>query len=123
MVTVWVSDLPRAVDFYTRILGFAKYAEWDGGPGDRIVWVCPEPARPLALATGVGLAEAAEGDPNVGRRTGMVFSSPDLGATYDLLVERGVRFSVPLRHPEAEPPGELEARFTDPDGNEFLLHT
>ena len=123
MVTVWVSDLSRAVDFYTRVLGFERYAEWNGGPGDRIVWVCPAPALPLELATGIGLAEAAEGDTNVGRRTGMVFSSPDIAATYDELVARGVQFSVSLRHPDGEPLGELEARFTDPDGNEFLLHT
>ena len=123
MVTVWVSDLPRAVEFYTRVLGFRKYAEWDAGPGDRMVWVCPEAALPLELATGIGLAEAAAGDPRIGRSTGMVFSAPDLEAVYERLLARGAAFSVTLRHPDGEPEGEHEARFEDPDGNSFLLHT
>ena len=123
MVTVWVSDLPRAVDFYTRVLGFRQYAEWDAGPGDRMVWVCPEASLPLELATGIGLAEAAPGDPRIGRPTGMVFSAPDLAATYESLAARGVVFTLALRHPDGEPDQEREARFADPDGNEFLLHT
>lgn len=74
MVTVWVGDLDRAVEFYTGALGFEKYAEWDGGPGDRIVWVCPEAARPVELATRIGLAEA--GPPNVVRAGRQDSSSP-----------------------------------------------
>lgn len=123
MVTVWVTDLARAVAFYTGPLGFKRYADWDGGPGDRIVWVCPEPALPLGLATGIGLAEAPANDPRVGRSNGLVFSAPDIEAAYRALRERGVPFSLELRHPPGEPPDEREARFSDPDGNEFLLHS
>jgi hypothetical protein len=37
---------------------------------------------------------------------------------------RGVEFTLELvRHPYGEGAGDLEARFADPDGNEFLLHS
>ena len=122
MVTVWVGDLDRAVEFYTGALGFEKYAEWDGGPGDRIVWVCPEAARPVELATGIGLAEAGP-ERRPGGPTGFVFTSADVEFTSRELEARGVSFTLDARQPPGEPAGEREARFVDLDGNEFLIHS
>jgi catechol 2,3-dioxygenase-like lactoylglutathione lyase family enzyme len=52
----------------------------------------------------------------------MVFTADDIEATYEALKENGVHFTLDLvRHPYGI--GDQEARFVDPDGNEFLLHT
>ena len=63
--------------------------------------------------------------PRLGNSTsGMVFTADDIEATYHELKARGVPFTLDLiRHPYGDGDGDQEARFIDPDGNEFLLHT
>ena len=57
----------------------------------------------------------------------MVFTTKtaeEIETTYHELRRRGVYFTLELvRHDYGEGPGDQEARFVDPDGNEFLLHT
>ena len=124
MVTIWVSDLQRALEFYVDVLGMVKTAEFHDGVLPDIAWVVPSPASTVALATEVGLEVAPIGDPRVGRFTGMVFTSNEIEETYAELRAKGVRFTLELiRHPYGDGDGDQEARFVDPDGNEFLLHT
>lgn len=125
MITIYVRDVDRALDFYTNTLGFVKTAEYDDGQGERLVWVVPEPALRADLSTEIALyAPADKNDPRIGATSGVVFTAPDIEATYRELKRRGVHFTLELvRHNYGKGEGDQEANFVDPDGNLFLLHT
>jgi lactoylglutathione lyase len=125
MITIYVSDLERAVDFYTDKLGFVNLAEYDDGQGERLIWVIPQPVGEIELATQIALyAPADKSDPRIGGASGIVFTALDIEGTYNELKARGVHFVKELvRHPYGQGAGDEEARFIDPDGNLFLLHT
>lgn len=123
MITLYVSDLDQALAFYTEKLGFVKTAEFKDEQ-QHLVWVVPGGARTADLATEIALYAPAEGDPRIGAASGMVFTAADIETTYHELKARGVRFTLELvRHGYGQGEGDQEARFVDPDGNEFLLHT
>ena len=128
MITIYVSDLERALDFYTKKLGFMKLAEYDDGQENHLIWVIPQPASKDDLATQIALQELPDkNDSRIGSLSGMVFTTQtaeEIETTYQELKSRGVHFSMELvRHNYGKGPGDQEARFVDPDGNEFLLHT
>lgn len=125
MITIYVRDLERALEFYTGKLGFIRLAEYDDGKSERLVWVIPPSAAQDDFATQIALyAPADKNDARIGAASGMVFTAQDIEATYNELKSRGVPFVMDLvRHPYGKPPGDQEARFRDPDGNTFLLHT
>ena len=103
MITIYVRGMRRAVEFYTEKLGFVKVAEYNDGRDNYLTWVMPQPASKDDLAT-----QTAE----------------EIETTYHELKSRGVHFTLELvRHHYGKGPGDQEARFVDPDGNEFLLHT
>ena len=123
MITIYVGDLDRALVFYTEKLGFVKTAEFDDGQ-QRLAWVVPAAATEVDLATEIALYSAGEGDPRIGAASGLVFTAEDIEATYEQMKRRDVEFTLELvRHGYGKGDGDLEARFVDPDGNEFLLHT
>jgi catechol 2,3-dioxygenase-like lactoylglutathione lyase family enzyme len=128
MITIYVSDMTRAVEFYTEKLGFVKLAEYNDGKDNYLTWVIPQPASKDDLATQIALQELADkNDPRIGSISGMVFTTQtaeDIESTYQELKSRGVHFTKELlRHDYGKGLGDQEARFVDPDGNEFLLHT
>jgi lactoylglutathione lyase len=128
MITIYVRDMNRAVEFYTEKLGFATLAEYNDGSDNYLTWVIPQPARKDELATQIALQELADkNDPRIGSISGLVFTTQtaeEIETTYHELKERGVHFPLELvRHNYGKGPGDQEARFVDPDGNEFLLHT
>lgn len=124
MVTVFVTDLDRAVDFYVNQLGFIKTWSFDGGENDQLIWVAPKEWRDNKRLTQIALSLARPDDPRVGAVSGVVFSAENIQSTYNELKAKGVTFTLDLiRHPYGEGDGDQEARFIDPDGNEFLLHT
>ena len=124
MITIYVSDLARSLDFYVNKIGFVQTAVFDDGT-TRLAWTVPEAAKDVPLATEIALfAPDDPGDPRIGSVSGMVFTAKDIEATYNWLKSRGVPFTMELvRHPYGAGEGDQEARFVDPDGNEFLLHT
>jgi catechol 2,3-dioxygenase-like lactoylglutathione lyase family enzyme len=124
MITIYVSDLANALDFYVNKLGFVKTAVFDDGT-TRLAWIIPEAAKAVDLATEIALfAPDDPKDPRIGKASGLVFTSGDIEATYHWLKSRGVPFTMELlRHAYGTGDGDQEARFVDPDGNEFLLHT
>ncbi|MEX2161146.1 MAG: VOC family protein [Anaerolineales bacterium] len=123
MVTIYVSDMQRALDFYTNKLGFVNLAEFNDGE-THLIWLLPEAASKDDLATQIALCVAKPGNPRIGSASGMVFTALDIGATYDELKARGVLFAKELiRHEYGKGEGDQEAQFSDPDGNVFLLHT
>jgi catechol 2,3-dioxygenase-like lactoylglutathione lyase family enzyme len=110
-VSVPVADQQRALDFYTRKLGFSILTDQQMGPGMR--WI------ELALNGGSGLAlftpPGHEG--RIGSFSGISFEADNVEKTYQELVERGVEFEQP---PKKESWG-TSAIFKDPDGNTFVL--
>ena len=124
MITIYVRNLPRALDFYTNKLGFVQVAEFDDGE-NHLVWIMPPSAKSSPYGTQLALyAPADKHDPRIGAVQGMVFTADDIEATYHQLKKQGVHFTLDLiRHPYGTGQGDQEARFVDPDGNEFLLHT
>ena len=75
MVSIYVSDLERALDFYTQKLGFENTAEFDDNQGTKLAWVVPQLALDTELATEVALCEVAPDDPRIGAVSGMVFTA------------------------------------------------
>jgi catechol 2,3-dioxygenase-like lactoylglutathione lyase family enzyme len=110
VVTVYVSDMDRAVKFYTEALGFTlkerygnHWASIDGGPG-------------LTIGLHPATAEVPAG------RQGSIALGLYLSAPIDdavkTLTSRGVRFTGPV----ISDSGMLSlAFFSDPDGNPLYL--
>ena len=123
MITIYVSDLELALEFYTHQLGFVKTAEFKD-ENQHLAWIVPAAAARVELATEIALFAPGEGDPRIGSTSGIVFTADDIESTYHEMKSRGVHFTLDLvRHAYGEGEGDQEARFVDPDGNEFLLHT
>ena len=108
-VNLFVSDLDRAVGFYTTALGLKLnfsdpehgYASFDGGTIQMGIAVAgPEQANLIGRHTGVGLAV------------------DDLEAEHARLVALGVDFESP---PTRQPWGGFMALVKDPDDNIFYL--
>ena len=112
VVRVFVTDWTRALRFYLDTLGMTavhRSDEWG--------WA--------QMATGEGQlaiervdAADEEGQALVGRFVGLSLQVPDVFATYDALVARGVEFLGP---PEKQPWGGVLAHLRDPDGNILTL--
>lgn len=75
-------------------------------------------------ATEIAPYAPGPGDSRVDAASGVGEDDPDVPAAYEALKRRGVTFTLELvRHGYGKGQGDQEARFVDPDGNEFLLHT
>lgn len=124
MITIYVSNIDSSLDFYINKLGFKKTAEFNDKKGTRLVWVIPSSARKVPLATEIALCEVSDSDPRIGKASGIVFTAENIEETYKELKKNGVKFSLELlTHDYGKGGGDQEARFLDPDKNEFLLHT
>jgi catechol 2,3-dioxygenase-like lactoylglutathione lyase family enzyme len=115
-VALFVSDQDRALEFYTRVLGFEKRAENPTPAGPRFLTVgLPGQGVELVLWPGTpGQAQAFEG-----RRPGTyTFETSDCRLAFETLRARGVTFepSAVLEHPWG-----FTATLRDPDGNVLTL--
>jgi predicted enzyme related to lactoylglutathione lyase len=105
-VTLTVSDLKQAVDFYERVVGLQKkyefpdYAGFDCGGIE------------IGLKTWGGLGPPRDGEPCIN------FLVDDVDEAYRVLSEKGVSFARP---PEDAVWGSRFAVFHDPDGNTLQL--
>ena len=123
MITIYVSDLQNSLEFYTSKLGCIKTDEFQDDE-QHLIWIIPEAAKGNPQATEIALFAPETGDPRIGSASGLVFTADDIEKTYHDLMKKGVTFSQHLiRHPYGDNGGDLEARFVDLDGNEFLLHS
>ena len=112
LVSIPVRDQQRAVEFYTRTLGFTVTtdAPFDG----KQRWIeltLPGGGARAVLFTPPGAEQTIGGFSNV------VFTSDDVERTYNELRERGVEFAQPLKHQE----WGTSCVFKDLDGNMFAL--
>jgi catechol 2,3-dioxygenase-like lactoylglutathione lyase family enzyme len=122
VVTLPVSDVDRAKDFYQR-LGWRLDADIARGGTFRVIQFTPTHSA-CSIAFGVGVTT---GEPGSLRR--LILAVPDIDAARNDLVSRGIDVSGLFhlaggRAPGPDPEGrsyQTYAAFSDPDGNEFLL--
>jgi catechol 2,3-dioxygenase-like lactoylglutathione lyase family enzyme len=122
VVTVPVSDVDRAKDFYQG-LGWRLDADIVASETFRVVQLTP-PQSACSVAFGKGVTS---GEPGSVHR--LILAVDDIDAARAALVDRGVAVSelfhlaggrVPGRDPENRS-YQTYASFSDPDGNEWLL--
>ena len=124
LLLVPVSDVERAKEFYVEKVGFNLDVDGEPGGGLRVVQMTP-PGSSCSITIGVGITEAKPGS-----LWGMHLVTPDLEATREELLSRGVdvsdyfHFEGGERLPGLDPDrGRYTsfASFSDPDGNTWLL--
>lgn len=109
-VAILVTNMDRAIDFYTRVLGMRVVVE-----ERRYNWV------EVGLRDDLGriaITEQREGGRASGGPTGVVLMVNDIHALYRRATEMGAKFNLP---PQRRPWGGIIARVEDPDGNEVTL--
>ena len=113
VITVPVSDVDRARDFYKDQLGFTL--DHDSWPMDgvRVVQLTP-PGSGCSIVMGVGLSESEPGS-----LKGLQLVVNDIEAARAQLVERGVDVSEIQRFNDRD--GGAFVYFRDPDGNGWAV--
>jgi catechol 2,3-dioxygenase-like lactoylglutathione lyase family enzyme len=124
LVLVPVTDVDRAVAFYTENAGFNLDGDHRAGDTFRVVQLDP-PGSACSIAVGIGITDAEPGS-----MRGLHLVVTDIVAARDELVSRGVDVSE-IRHMseagwQAGPhPDRVDynsfANFSDPDGNTWVL--
>jgi catechol 2,3-dioxygenase-like lactoylglutathione lyase family enzyme len=129
VITLSVSDVDKAADFYVRQAGFNLDVDYHPAPGFRVVQLTP-PGSACSVQVGVGLTDAAPGS---ARASCLVVT--DIEAARAELTARGVPVSD-VRHkspiddwrgdwaPGADPERRDYASFADfadPDGNTWVI--
>jgi catechol 2,3-dioxygenase-like lactoylglutathione lyase family enzyme len=124
LLLVPVSNVDRAKDFYVEKAGFNLDVDSEPGGGLRVVQMTP-PGYSCSITIGTGITEAAPGT-----LWGMHLVTPDITATRDELMRRGVEVSDYFHYEAGQrlpglAPGRGKyssfASFADPDGNTWLL--
>ncbi|MEV4670284.1 MULTISPECIES: VOC family protein [Actinomadura] len=108
LLTVPVSDLDTAKDFYAGKLGFDVVADQQNGP---IRWL---QLAPKGAETSVVLADHTPAAP--GSLQGLILATADLDGDCAALREAGVAVDGPQ-----DLPWGRQAVITDPDGNGLVL--
>ncbi len=111
-VSVTVTDIDEAVDFYVNKLEFQVRVEMPLPAGNKFVMVTP-PDGGANLVFSLPMP----GQTHV-PASSIAFEADDVLATYDDLHAKGVEFP---RMPAKTPWGGVEAVFVDPFGNNFML--
>ena len=129
VITVPVSDVDKALAFYTERAGFSLDVDYRPAPGFRIVQLTP-PGSACSVQIGAGLTDAAPGSAHA-----TYLAVTDIEAARRELSGRGVKVSgiwhkSPIddwkggRQPGPDPQRRDYASFTDfpdPDGNTWIL--
>jgi predicted enzyme related to lactoylglutathione lyase len=106
LVQVPVSDVDRAIAFYTEKAGFNLDHDHQVNESLRFVQLTP-PGSPTSIAIGTSLSEVTPGSVQ-----GLQLVVSDIHAAHDELVQRGAEVSD-----VQEFPWGLFVFFSDPDGN------
>jgi predicted enzyme related to lactoylglutathione lyase len=110
VVTVRVSNVDRAIGFYTKKLGWQKTMDAPMGPDMRWVTVSPPGGQ---AAFFLSKSDKSGGD------SGVIIEVNDVYQAHKELKAKGVEFSEP---PRTEPWGSW-ALFKDSEGNAHGLHS
>jgi catechol 2,3-dioxygenase-like lactoylglutathione lyase family enzyme len=118
-VALLVRDYDEAIDWFTRVLGFALVEDAPVAGGKR--WVVVAPPGPdgasLLLARAATDVQRARVGDQTGGRVFLFLETDDFARDHAALVARGVRFAEP---PREEPYGTV-AVFLDLYGNRWDL--
>ncbi len=123
LVSIVVDDYDRAIDFFTRALGFELAEDSparttrEGRPKRWVVVRPPGAATGVLLARADGDDQAAVAGQQVAGRVGFFLHVEDFDAAYQRMTSAGVQFVTP---PRTEPYG-LVAVFRDISGNKWDL--
>ncbi len=112
-IIVPVSDQDRAIEFYTRTLGFEKRADIPMGEAMRWVEVAPQGA-----ATTIAIVPPREGEPT-GVQTRVAFGTDDIDADHASLKAQGVDVDEEVSRMGGTVPPMFW--FRDQDANSFLI--
>jgi catechol 2,3-dioxygenase-like lactoylglutathione lyase family enzyme len=111
VVSIPVRDQSKALEFYTKKLGFQILTDQPFGAQRWIELCVPGGETKVALFTAPGQ------ESRIGTFSNIGFITDDMEKTYQTLAGRGVEFQQP---PKKEPWG-TSAVFKDLDGNTFAL--
>ena len=117
---VVVSNQQKALDFYTKKVGFEKKTDYTAPGGYRYVTVHPEGQDiELSLLTGGGNDPGGwSANWHPGGNPPIVMNVDDCRKAFDELKASGVEFkSEPVENPWG-----ISATFSDPDGNLFSIN-
>ncbi len=111
LVSVPVSDVDRAKEFYTAKLGFHADVDRTIPDGRRFCQLTP-PGSACSIAIGKGLTDKAPGSLGM-----LLLVVSDIQGAWKDLTGKGVEVSRPAQQPW----GAIHAEFADPDGNRWTL--
>jgi catechol 2,3-dioxygenase-like lactoylglutathione lyase family enzyme len=114
LVMIPSTDQDKSIEFYEGVLGFEKRTDVPFGGSYRWVEVYP----PSGTA-GIALAPPREGDPVVGRDTGISLTSDDIDTTHAALKEAGVDVDAEVSRMGGPVPPMFW--FRDPDGHTLMV--
>ena len=116
VITLFVNDVDRAINFYTKKLGWNKTMDVSMGEDGRWVTVAPEGGQASFTLTRGGPMWSPE---EVGGFSGVIVEVDDVFKTHELLKKHEVVFP---EEPRTEPWGGW-AMFEDSEGNIHGLHS
>ncbi len=115
VINVVTSDLDRAIEFYTKTLGWEKTMDQPMGDGTRWVTVAPKGEKTMFTLSTPERDESWK----AGGFSGIVLEVDDVHRTYGELTKRGVEF----QDTPADMPWGGWATFKDSEGNVHGLHS
>ena len=115
-VSLFCTDQDKAVDFWSKKVGFDVQLDVPYEEGSSVRWI---EVRPPKGDTYIVLSLPQEGQESlIGTFSNVWFQCDDLDATYEDLKSKGVNFLVPPSVADWDP-NQRWAQFTDPDGNMY----
>lgn len=114
-VPLIVSDQERALEFYTKKVGFEERGDSTVAPkGSGVEFVIVVGKQQTRVA--------GDQDPKAGTAgLPIALSTTDCRADYEALKARGVRFEIPGYEKPQRAPWGTSAYFRDPDGNAWAI--
>jgi predicted enzyme related to lactoylglutathione lyase len=109
VVSVPVSDIDRAKDFYSQKLGFHLDIDQKIPDGRRYIQLTPSGS---ACSISLGNTDMKPGSLNY-----LLLVVEDAQSAYETFSKKGVKISKP----EMQPWGSIHCDLTDPDGNKWTL--
>ena len=122
-ICLLVRDYDEAIRFFTHALGFDLIDDSPStdreGRKKRWVLIAPPGAKEtkILLAKASGPEETARIGNQTGGRVFLSLHTDDFERDYQALTKKGVKFTLK----PTEQWGVMQAKFVDPDGNEFSL--
>jgi len=110
VVPIGVTDIDRAVAFYSDKLGF--HHDIDQPLGDKRYIQFTPPGSACSISFGDGITQTKPGEID-----GLLLVVTDIQAVYKELAGRGVGIS----EPKSEPWGAIHSYLSDPDGNRWTV--